>query len=97
MADFGDEDVFHNRELYKGDYIRLRTVTFGYTFSKDLLQRMKVQSMRIYVSGNNLWTATKYPGFDPEGIQVMNNAQILYWNTPIPQLRSFMVGIDIKI
>lgn len=101
VADFGDEDVFHNRDLYKADYIRLRSVTLGYNLPANYLKRLKIQGLRVYLSGNNLWTSTNYPGFDPEGIPNpngnTNGAHILYWNTPIPQLKSFIFGLDLKI
>jgi hypothetical protein len=54
-----------SRWLYDGSYIRLRTMTLGYTVPKSALQRLGIQSARIYATGLNLWTKTKYPG-DPE-------------------------------
>ncbi|MFN7117847.1 MAG: hypothetical protein ACK4TA_13685 [Saprospiraceae bacterium] len=97
-SDFGDENVFHNRELYKADFIRLRNITLGYNLSANLLSKLHLQAARFYISGNNLWTLTSYPGFDPEGIpSQVGGVHILYNNTPIPQLRSVIVGLDIKI
>ena len=50
--------------LEDGSYLRLKNVSFGYTFTK--LQRYKIQTLRLYVSGTNLFVLTKYTGFDPE-------------------------------
>lgn len=49
-----------------GSFLRIRNVSLGYTFDSELLQRIKVRSLRLYVTGQNLYTFTKYPGFDPE-------------------------------
>ena len=89
-ADFGDADVFHNRELYKGDFIRLRNVQLGYSLTSSQLKKIKLQGMRIYASASNLLTLTKYPGFDPEG------AGLVYYSSAIPQLKSIMFGLDVK-
>ena len=49
-----------------GSFLRIRNVSLGYTFSSDFMQRIKVRALRVYVTGQNLYTFTKYPGFDPE-------------------------------
>ena len=56
------------RFLYKGDYIRLRNVSIGYTFDQTLLNKLHLSSLNVYVRGTNLWTKIydkKIP-FDPE-------------------------------
>jgi TonB-dependent starch-binding outer membrane protein SusC len=90
VADFGDADVFHNRELYRGDFVRLRNVQLAYTLPEKQAKRLKMKGMRCYVSGSNLMTFTRYPGFDPEG------AELLYYSSAIPQLKSIVMGIDFK-
>lgn len=55
-----------SRYLEDGSYLRLRNVTFGYELPKTFLSRLKIQSARVFVSGDNLWTWTKYSGMDPE-------------------------------
>ena len=89
-SDFGDSDVFHNRELYKGDFIRLRNIQLGYSLSPKTLNKIQMQGLRIYASASNLFTLTEYPGFDPEG------AGLVYYSSAIPQLKSIMFGIDVK-
>lgn len=55
------------RYLQNGAYIRLKNLQIGYTLPKSLLRKINVQDMRIYVSGENIWTKTSLsPGFDPE-------------------------------
>ena len=55
-----------SRTLLKADYIRLKQVTFGYNISPNVLRRIKVNNMKVYVQGINLWTYTDFPGYDPE-------------------------------
>ena len=53
--------------LYDGSYFRLKNLTFGYTLPKALTQKAKIQRLRVYFSGDNLLTFTKFPqGGDPE-------------------------------
>jgi TonB-linked SusC/RagA family outer membrane protein len=58
----GDMD----RWLEDGSYFKMKTIQVGYTFKKDLLSRFGINSLRAYVSGNNLLTLTKYKGLDPD-------------------------------
>ncbi|MFT3822647.1 MAG: TonB-dependent receptor [Chitinophagaceae bacterium] len=50
--------------LEDGSFLRLRNASIGYTFRN--LQQFKIQNLRLYVSGSNLFVITKYTGFDPE-------------------------------
>lgn len=52
--------------LYKGDYIKLKNLTLGYTLPENLTQKIKIRKIRVYVSGENLFAITKFPGMDPE-------------------------------
>ena len=52
--------------LEKGDYLRLKTVQVGYSLPKDVIGRMGLSRLRLYLTGENLVTFTKYTGFDPE-------------------------------
>jgi TonB-linked SusC/RagA family outer membrane protein len=49
-----------------GSYFRLQNVSLGYTLPKHITQKFYVQNLRIYVSGQNLWTVTGYTGYNPE-------------------------------
>lgn len=55
-----------SRYLSDGSYIRLRTLTFGYEFPTAVLNRLKLSRLRLYATGQNLLTFTKYDGWDPE-------------------------------
>ena len=52
--------------VFKGDFLKLRSVTFSYYLPKTILDKAKLNSIRFYVAGNNLAIFSKYPGPDPE-------------------------------
>ena len=52
--------------IFKGDFIKLKTLTLGYSLPRNVLSRANILSARFYVSGQNLAIITKYPGPDPE-------------------------------
>ncbi|MDC1106477.1 TonB-dependent receptor [Prolixibacteraceae bacterium] len=55
-----------DRFVEDGSFLRLKTVSVGYRFSKKMLKKMKLSKARIYASGQNLYTWTNYTGYDPE-------------------------------
>ena len=55
-----------SRYLESADFIRLRDLSLGFTFPKELNAKMKISRLRIYFSALNLWTYTNYKGWDPE-------------------------------
>ena len=57
---------FSSRYLEDGSYFRLKNVTLSYDFPQAWMKKAKMQGLRVYVSGDNLWTATKFSGMDPE-------------------------------
>jgi TonB-dependent starch-binding outer membrane protein SusC len=52
--------------VFKGDFIKLRTITLGYNLPKKIVDKVKLSNVRFYVSGQNLFINTDYPGPDPE-------------------------------
>lgn len=55
-----------SRYLESGSFIRLRNVSIGYDLPTELLSKLKINRLKIYVSGDNLWTGTRYLGIDPD-------------------------------
>lgn len=78
--------------LEDGDYLRFKTIQFGYTFPKDVMDKVGISKLRLYVTGENLITFTKYTGFDPEiGGDVFGIDRGYY-----PQARTGMLGINLQ-
>jgi len=63
----------------------LRNVTLGYTLPPEILSRLGARNMRIYASGQNLFTWTPFQGFDPEGATGLD----------MPNYQTFLIGIDL--
>ena len=87
-----------SRYIVDGSYIRLRSVTFGYNIDAKLLRKYKIEKLRVYVSGQNLLTFTKYPYWDPEVNADSFDSNIAKGNdfyTP-PQPRTLLAGINIS-
>lgn len=57
---------YSTRVIEDGSYLRLKTVALGYTLPASITKRINIGSVRIYASGQNLLTWTKYSGLDPE-------------------------------
>ncbi|WP_304321279.1 TonB-dependent receptor [Phocaeicola plebeius] len=65
--------VFSSRVIEDGSYLRLKTVTLGYTFPKSMIAKAHLSNVRLYLAAQNLWTWTSYSGYDPE-VSVRNSA-----------------------
>ena len=78
-----------DRFLEKGDYLRLKSITIGYTLPKHLTSKARMDEVRFSVSGQNLYTFTRYTGLDPEvgGSGIDSNVY--------PLTRNFTFGINI--
>lgn len=72
--------------LYKTDYMKLKAVTIGYTLPSKWMNKAKIKNLRIYVSGDNLFCLTTYPGVDPE----YTNYNNLY-----SSLRQYSLGLNL--
>ena len=66
INDPNDNDRLSDRYVEDGSYIRIKNITLGYNVPKSFLNRIKVENLRVYVNIQNLYTFTKYTGFDPE-------------------------------
>lgn len=91
----GTEYVNSSRWVEKGDYLRLKNVTLGYRLSQQLLSKIGFNAARIYVSANNLWTITKYTGYDPEASMGTDATAAGVDRGIYPSAKSFLVGLDI--
>ena len=58
--------VVSSRVVEDGSFLRLKTLSLGYTLPKKRLQKSGIATARVYVAAQNLWTLTGYSGYDPE-------------------------------
>ncbi|MDP2089428.1 MAG: TonB-dependent receptor [Flavobacteriaceae bacterium] len=88
-GNFGKMSNFY---LENGDYLRFKVVQFGYTIPNSVISKSGLEKVRLYLTGENLLTLTKYTGFDPEiGGNVLGIDRGYY-----PQARSFMFGANLQ-
>lgn len=87
--------VFSSRVIEDGSYIRLKTVSLGYSLQPKLLKKLKMSKVRAYVSAQNLFTLTKYTGYDPE-VSIRNSALTPGLDfSSYPRAASMNVGINV--
>lgn len=86
--------------LHDASYARLRNLTIGYTLPRKAVQRMKLTTCRISLTGSNLLTFTNYPGIDPEIARDFENATDrnmspnISYLTP-PQEKTYTLSINL--
>jgi TonB-linked SusC/RagA family outer membrane protein len=101
-SDSQNNTVTSTRFLQDGSYIRLKNLQIGYTLPTLWTQKAHISKVRVYFSGTNLYTLTKYTGLDPEmttnnniepgqGVDIVRNVD---WGT-FPTAISYNLGIDI--
>lgn len=86
--------TFH---IEDGSYLRLQNLALGYTLPKSILRRAKINNLRIYLQGSNLFTLTNYTGYNPEVNK--NSSDALrpgedYCSYPLP--RTYTVGVNLN-
>ena len=88
--------VFHSWGVEDGSFLRLNTLTLGYTLPTDLTKKIYVQRLRVFFTGTNLFCATKYTGYDPE---VSTRRKVPYTSgvdySAYPKSRGFNFGVNI--
>ncbi len=87
-----------DRYVEKGDYFRLKNLQIGYALPKDVIGRIGLNKLRLYVTGQNLFTITDYTGYDPEVVGANGNGDFLnrgFDNGNFPSLRSGIMGIQV--
>ncbi|MNT61892.1 TonB dependent receptor [compost metagenome] len=93
QAKFGGNLQSHQtstRFLENGSYLRLRNVTVGYNLPASWLKKASINAARLYVSGDNLFTATKFSGVDPEVDLTGGISSFRY-----PTSRRFVFGVNL--
>ncbi|MBB4079546.1 TonB-linked SusC/RagA family outer membrane protein [Lewinella aquimaris] len=88
-------ETLSTRFVEDGSYLRLRNVTLGYRFASGVTEKLRAQSLRIYVSGTNLVTSQKYSGYNPEiyNGSVFDNG--IDRGSIYPIARTLTAGIDV--
>lgn len=86
-ADQNGSTSYSQLWLYKNDYLKIQNVTLGYTLPEKWTKKIKMQKLRVFFSGDNLYTFTSYPGMDP----AFSSSETYY-----ASLRQYTLGLNIK-
>ena len=88
-TNLGLDAEFSDRFLKDASYLRLRNLTLGYSFKKEMLQNLKISNLRIFMQAENALTWTKWRGFDPDGF---NSTTLGGFPTP----RAYSLGVNLE-
>ena len=96
-ANASNSNQVSSRYLEDGSFFRLRNLTVGYDFPIKLISKAKMTKCRIYFTADNLATATKFTGMDPE-INLVSGQNTLagLYNSNYPVGRTFQGGVEIS-
>ncbi|PWK29436.1 TonB-linked SusC/RagA family outer membrane protein [Arcicella aurantiaca] len=86
-----------SRFILDGSYVRLRNITLAYNLPKSIINKAKISSLRVYLTGQNLATFTNYAGWDPEvnADDVVTNIAQGYDFYTAPQARTITFGLNL--
>jgi hypothetical protein len=93
-GDSNGENLVSDFHIKDASFVRLKNVVFGYSLPENIITKLNADKIRFYISGQNLFTLTKYQGADPEvggGILSSGIDTGFY-----PQSRSFLLGFEIN-
>lgn len=91
-GNYGLPEVF----TYDATNIRLRNITLGYTFKKDLLKKTPFQKVRLSATCNNVWMIhSNLPGIDPESVSATNTNAVGFENGSAPSSRSYVFNLSV--
>ena len=97
FSPYTDRMVFTDWAVEDASFLRLNTLTLGYTLPASLVNRIHISSLRFYVTAYNVFCITKYSGYDPE-VSTMRRTNL----TPgvdysaYPKSRQFVIGLNLN-
>jgi TonB-linked SusC/RagA family outer membrane protein len=97
--DTNGNDKFSSRYVENASYLRARNMELGYTLPQALLGKIQVKGARVFASVDNVFTITKYTGYDPEISTVANYNNPLSYGVDYgnyPQARTYRLGFNVQ-
>ena len=88
-----ENSVYSTRFVENGSFVKMKSITLGYTFPKELCNMIGINNFRMYVSAQNLFHITSYSGLDPEATLGTPLTQGVDW-AAYPNGRNFLVGLN---
>ncbi|MBP3849501.1 MAG: TonB-dependent receptor [Prevotella sp.] len=88
-------NVTHSYFIEDGSFLRLQSLTLGYTLPKKLTKKWGIDRLRFYFTGSNLFTITNYSGYDPE-VDIQNGLTPSVDYNRYPRSRSYLLGVNLS-
>ena len=85
--------IFSDRFVEKGDFIKMKSITFGYTLPTNVCRMMGINDLRVYASVQNPFQITSYDGLDPESTLGSPLVQGVDW-AAYPNSRNYLIGLN---
>lgn len=86
-----------DRYVEDGSYLRVQNITLGYRLPKTLISKVKMNNLRVYVTVQNLYTFTKYTGYDPEVGSYNNSIRLMNVDAGhYPNPRTILGGVSVE-
>ncbi|MGV8090559.1 MAG: SusC/RagA family TonB-linked outer membrane protein [Mangrovibacterium sp.] len=95
VGGYGGNNLYSSRFIEDGSFLRLKTLSFGYSFGNEILAPLHIKTLRLYMSAQNLFTLTGYSGIDPE-VSTRNSALTPGFDySPYPRMKTMTVGLNV--
>lgn len=93
----GLQNINTSREVEDASFLRLKNIQLGYNFPSKMLKNWKIRSLRVYFTAQDLWTWTRYTGYDPE-VSTRNSAMTRGFDySSYPKTTSFTFGVKLGL
>ncbi len=97
INDPNDNDAWSSRYIEDGSYLRLKSLTLGYSFDQKLIQKWGLSNLRLSINASNLFTITGYDGYDPEiGLSTASANVFGLDNGRYPSPTSFTFNVNVS-
>lgn len=93
-AEATDNNMASDRFIEDGSFLRLKNLQLGYTLPQEISRKFFVERLRVYLSAQNLWTITKYKGYDPDIVGGVFSQGIDGGH--FPNARQFTAGLQVS-
>ena len=93
MEFFPNKSAVIDRYVEKVNWLKLKTATLGYNLPTDISKKVKMEQIRLFISGENLFTWTNYSGIDPEIVDIRTGVDEA---RNYPLARKFTIGLTLK-
>ena len=80
--------------VYSGSYFKIKQIQLGYTLPQSLTKKASIENVRAYISLDNFFTCTNYPGLDPETCNQNYNGPGLDKGA-YPNMRKMVLGVSV--